>query len=431
MFDRVASGEKALIVHVEFTNSLRHEQDDPRECMLLAESAGGEVQAVLRAHRPSPDAKFFVGTGKAEEIAEFVRNNGTEIIIFNHILSPSQERNLEKLCECRVIDRTGLILDIFAQRARSFEGKLQVELAQLRYVSTRLIRGWTHLERQRGGIGMRGPGETQLETDRRLIKVRIANILGRLEKVAQQRELGRAHRAKSDIASISLVGYTNAGKSTLFNHLTGADVFAEDQLFATLDTTMRRIALPQGTEAVIADTVGFVRHLPHALVAAFRSTLKETREATLLLHVIDAAEDDRDVQKQHVLEVLREIKADEVPMLEVYNKVDRLLGNVPRIEYDIDGVTPVRVWLSALTGAGCDLLMQAIALRLRPATRNVTLMLPPHYGKLRSILYRERLVKSEIVQDDGIAKLEIDVAQDVWDGMIRQHPELLSFCVSA
>ncbi|MCL5050096.1 MAG: GTPase HflX, partial [Firmicutes bacterium] len=295
MFDRYEGGEQAILVNVDFPNESARE--DVEELALLVSSAGVEALEVVSTSRRAPDAKLFIGTGKAEEIAALVKAHEADIVIFNHALSPSQERNLEKVFQCRVLDRTGLILDIFAQRARTHEGKLQVELAQLRHISTRLIRGWTHLERQKGGIGLRGPGETQLETDRRLLRARIKAILARLDKVAKQREQGRRARMRAEIPTLALVGYTNAGKSTLFNRITNADVYAEDQLFATLDPTLRKIDLKDVGPAVLADTVGFIRHLPHDLVAAFKATLQETRDADLLLHVMDIS-DERQADNQ-------------------------------------------------------------------------------------------------------------------------------------
>ena len=279
MFDRYESGERAVLVHINFTQE--GEWEDLAEFEMLVSSAGVEALQVVTGSRQSPHPKYYVGEGKAQEIATAVQSTGAEIVIFNHALSPAQERNLEALCRCRVLDRTGLILDIFAQRARTHEGKLQVELAQLRHISTRLIRGWTHLERQKGGIGLRGPGETQLETDRRLLRDRIKTILRRLDKVAKQREQGRRARNRAEIPTVSLVGYTNAGKSTLFNRITEAGVYAADQLFATLDPTLRKIELADVGPAILADTVGFIRHLPHDLVAAFKATLQETQEADI------------------------------------------------------------------------------------------------------------------------------------------------------
>src|SRR5471030_607034 len=292
------------------------------ELSLLAQSAGAHPAVTLTGRRSSPDAKMFVGSGKVEELRLACEANDVELVIFNHALAPAQQRNLEGALERRVIDRTSLILDIFAQRARSHEGKLQVELAQLTYLSTRLIRAWTHLERQKGGIGLRGPGETQLETDRRLIGERVRVLSKRLEKIQQQRETGRRLRAEIPVPSIALVGYTNAGKSTLFRALTGSAAYVADQLFATLDPTVRRITLPGGTPVVVADTVGFIRALPHELVAAFKSTLTEAREATLLLHVIDASDARRTEHMAQVDAVLADIGAKEIPQILVYNKID-------------------------------------------------------------------------------------------------------------
>lgn len=357
MFDRPRANERAVLVHIRFSSN----QDDQmvEEFVELARAAGAEPVARVSGKRSRPDAKLFIGSGKAEEIQQIAQENNAQLVIFNHSLSPGQERNLEKLLNCRVLDRTGLILDIFAQRAHSFEGKLQVELAQLRHLSTRLVRGWTHLERQKGGIGLRGPGETQLETDRRLISKRIKLLKQRLEKVAQQREGRRQTRRKRNIQTVALVGYTNAGKSTLFNRLTGADAYCADQLFATLDPTLRRVSINGGEHIVLADTVGFVSDLPHDLVAAFRATLEETREADLLLHVVDATAQHQDDVIVEVEEVLKEIGADEVRIIQVFNKIDRLDESKPRIERDNNGIVR-RVWLSAVTGQGTDLLRQVL-----------------------------------------------------------------------
>ena len=291
MFDRYQAGEQAILVHVDFPDESSRE--DLQEFKMLVSSAGVSELAVVSGKRNTPHPKYFVGSGKAQEIADAVALYGANVILFNHSLSPSQEKHIEALCQCRVVDRTTLILDIFAQRARTHEGKLQVELAQLRHISSRLIRGWTHLERQKGGIGLRGPGETQLETDRRLLRERMNNILKRLDKVEKQRQQGRRSRTRAEIPTISLVGYTNAGKSTLFNRLTDADVYAADQLFATLDPTLRKIEVEDVGRVILADTVGFIRHLPHDLVAAFKATLTETREAELLLHVVDISDERR------------------------------------------------------------------------------------------------------------------------------------------
>ncbi|HEX2584629.1 MAG TPA: ribosome rescue GTPase HflX, partial [Steroidobacteraceae bacterium] len=332
MFDRpqrgglhAANGERrgadrALLVRVGIGEPATDEEIS--EFKSLVHSAGADVAGFVGGNRKAPDARLFVGSGKAQEVADLVKSEEADVVIFDHALSPSQERNLEALFQCRVLDRTGLILDIFAQRARTFEGKLQVELAQLKHLSTRLVRGWTHLERQKGGIGLRGPGETQLETDRRLLGVRIKNLNARLEKVLTQRETTRQDRKRNGIPTIALVGYTNAGKSTLFNRMTGADAYAADQLFATLDPTLRRIELPDARVALLADTVGFVRQLPHELVAAFRSTLQEARESAVLLHIVDAADPEHGDRIAQVNEVLTEVGAGTLPQIEVFNKCD-------------------------------------------------------------------------------------------------------------
>ncbi len=335
---------------------------DTREFEELVISAGGEPVGFVTGHRRSPAAKFFVGEGKLDEIRAAKEASEADLVVFNHPLSPSQERNLEQALCCRVIARTGLILDIFAQRARTHEGKLQVELAQLQHMSTRLVRGWTHLERQKGGIGLRGPGETQLETDRRLLRARIRSIETRLDKVRAQRAQSRRARERAEIPLVSIVGYTNAGKSTLFNQVTAATVYAADQLFATLDPTLRRLDIDHLGQIVLADTVGFISHLPHALVDAFKATLEETLNADLLLHVIDVAAEDRDTLIGEVENVLDEIGASDLPQLRVFNKVD-LLEQPPRLLRDEQGV-PQAVYLSARDAAGLDLLRET--LRLRP-----------------------------------------------------------------
>ncbi|MYM63552.1 ribosome rescue GTPase HflX [Pseudomaricurvus sp. HS19] len=405
-FERPESGELAVLVHLEFPQHT--DPDDPREFEELVLSAGGDPVAMISGHRATPHARYFVGTGKLEELRECVETHGAELVIFNHTLSPSQERNLEQELKCRVLDRTGLILDIFAQRARTHEGKLQVELAQLRHMSTRLIRGWTHLERQKGGIGLRGPGETQLETDRRLLRVRIKSIEKRLEKVRKQRDQGRRARRRAEVPTVSLVGYTNAGKSTLFNRITAAGVYAQDQLFATLDPTMRRIELPTLGPAVLADTVGFISHLPHRLVQAFRATLEEAASADLLLHVIDAAAEERSRNIEQVEEVLEEIGAADLPQLKVYNKIDLLEELQPRIDRNELG-RPVAVWLSAQSGAGVELLLEALAELLGEDRVVQTLILAPAQARLRARLYACHAVTHEDYTDCGDMELAINV----------------------
>ncbi|MBB3060977.1 ribosome rescue GTPase HflX [Microbulbifer rhizosphaerae] len=403
-FDRPESGELAVLVHLEL--SAVDSPDDPREFEELALSAGADPVAFIFGQRSAPDPKSFVGRGKLEEIQGAVEEHGAELVIFDHSLSPSQERNLERELRCRVLDRTGLILDIFAQRARTHEGKLQVELAQLRHMATRLVRGWTHLERQKGGIGLRGPGETQLETDRRLLRARIDSIEKKLEKVRRQREQGRRARSRAEVATVSLVGYTNAGKSTLFNRLTDADVYVRDQLFATLDPTMRRVELPSVGAMILADTVGFVSHLPHRLVQAFRATLEEAASATLLLHVVDASAENRLHLMEEVQNVLAEIDAGDLPQLVVYNKIDLLEDSEPRIERDDRGV-PRAVWLSAASGAGCDLLIEAVAERLGEQMVSGLLVTRPQQSRLRAQLYEINAVQDEHFRDNGDCELQL------------------------
>ncbi len=403
-FERPGGGERAILVHLDGQDPAARE--DPQEFQELARSAGAEAVGFVNVARHQPSAKFLIGSGKVEELRDLVKDGEVELVIFNHTLTPSQERNLERALECRVLDRTGLILDIFAQRARTHEGKLQVELAQLEHMSTRLVRGWTHLERQKGGIGLRGPGETQLETDRRLLRVRIRQIKQRLEKVRGQREQARRGRRRADIPSVSLVGYTNAGKSTLFNALTESDVYAANQLFATLDPTLRRLELDDVGPVVLADTVGFIRHLPHKLVESFRATLEESSNADLLLHVIDAHEPERDQQIEQVLAVLGEIGANELPMLEVYNKVDLMVGIEPQIQRDADG-RPQRVWVSARDGLGLDLVRQAIAELLGNDLFVGTLRLPQRLGRLRAQFFELSAVQRETHDDEGGSLLEV------------------------
>jgi GTP-binding protein HflX len=396
-FERPDSGERAVLVHIDFPEG--DDREDPREFEELVLSAGGDPVAMVTGSRSTPHPRTFIGSGKLEEIADAARLFEAEIVLFNHTLSASQERNLEKALECRVLDRTGLILDIFAQRARTHEGKLQVELAQLQHQSTRLVRGWTHLERQKGGIGLRGPGETQLETDRRLLRGRIQSIHKRLEKVRSQRAQNRRSRKRSRIHSVSLVGYTNAGKSSLFNALTQSDVYAAQQMFATLDPTLRRLAITNIGEIVLADTVGFIRHLPHKLVEAFRATLQETEEADLLLHVIDCADNERQHNIEQVNAVLDEIDATAIPTILIYNKID-LLGVEPKIEYDEKG-KPFRVWVSAKDKQGLELIDQAIGECLGQSLINQEIRLTATEGQLRAMLYASQAVLSERCSDEG------------------------------
>ncbi|MCB1657495.1 MAG: GTPase HflX, partial [Pseudomonadales bacterium] len=343
---------------------------------------------------------------------------GADLVLFNHSLTPAQERNLERACQCRVLDRTGLILDIFAQRAQTFEGKLQVELAQLKHLSSRLVRGWTHLERQKGGIGLRGPGETQLETDRRLLKNRVVMLSERLEKVRQTRSQGRASRQKAAIPTISLVGYTNAGKSTLFNRITQAEVYAADQLFATLDPTLRRVEIDSLGTVVLVDTVGFVRHLPHQLVEAFRATLEETVEADLLLHVVDAASPEREIQIAAVNEVLQEIGS-QSRILMIYNKIDCLESHEPRIDVDEQG-KPIAVWLSARDNLGMNELHQALAQLLVDDLQCLTLHLQPHYAKLRAQLFAINAIQQEQLCEDGTSYVTVQLSQAELNAILRR-----------
>lgn len=426
MFDRYEAGEQAVLVHVYF--SQERDIEDLREFESLVSSAGVEALRVVTGSRKAPHPKYFVGEGKAEEIAQAVQETGASVVLFDHALSAAQERNLEKLCQCRVIDRTGLILDIFAQRARTHEGKLQVELAQLRHLATRLVRGWTHLERQKGGIGLRGPGETQLETDRRLLRDRISLILSRLERVEKQRDQGRRARSRADVPTVSLVGYTNAGKSTLFNHMTKADVYAADQLFATLDPTLRRIEVADVGTTVLADTVGFIRHLPHDLVAAFKATLQETRQASLLLHIIDASDARVDENIDAVNTVLAEIEADEIPVLLVMNKIDMLDEFEPRIDRNDENL-PVRVWVSAQTGVGIDLLFQALTERLSGEIASFELRLPPAAGRLRSRFYQLQAIEKEWVEEDGSIGLQIRLPIVEWHRLCKREHELLKYII--
>lgn len=417
MFERPRSGERAVLVHLDLQQET--DREDLDEFEILARSAGAEIVAIVTGARRLPEPKYFVGSGKAEEIRQVVVDNEAEVVLVNHPLSPAQERNLERLLECRVLDRTGLILDIFAQRARSHEGKLQVELAQLRHLSTRLVRGWTHLERQKGGIGLRGPGETQLESDRRMIGDRIKNLNKRLEKVRRQREQGRRARRRAELPTVSLVGYTNAGKSSLFNRLTDDTVYAADQLFATLDPTLRRLELGDNEALILADTVGFIRHLPHDVVEAFRSTLQESREAELLLHVIDAGDEEREAKIEQVDEVLLEIGAEKVPQIAVYNKIDLCDGVEPHVERNAEG-EPTRVYLSAASGEGLDLLRQVLLEWASVKRNSYHLHLPPAASRLRARLYELGAVVSESIEEDGSWELDIRIEPQYLESLRKQ-----------
>jgi len=407
MFERPRSGERAILVHAKIGRA--SDLDEREELVELATSAGALIVDQISTSRPRPDSRHFIGKGKVEDIKRSIAANKAELVISSAALSPSQERNLESSLCCRVVDRSGLILDIFAQRARSFEGKLQVELAQLRHLSTRLVRGWTHLERQKGGIGLRGPGETQLETDRRLIGNRIRQLKSRLDQVDSRRTMNRQNRVRAEIPTVALVGYTNAGKSTLFNALTNASVYVEDQLFATLDPTMRRLELPDGMQVVVADTVGFIRDLPHELIAAFRSTLQEAREADLILHLIDASDSNRWQRVRQVNSVLKELDADRVPQIRVYNKID-ILDRAPKLTNNQRGEGRA-VWLSAVTGDGIPLLLSTVAGRLRPKKVNGRMQLRADQGRQRAQLFEMGAVVSEKAAAEGGWMLELEMGE--------------------
>jgi GTP-binding protein HflX len=424
LFERPQSGERAILVHAGPGGA--PDDSEREEFVELARSAGALIVDEIVSARKRPDPRFFVGKGKVDELRASVEANEAELVISGAALSPSQERNLERELKCRVLDRAGLILDIFAQRARSFEGKLQVELAQLKHLSTRLVRGWTHLERQKGGIGLRGPGETQLETDRRLLGRRIRQLNSRLEHVDARRTMNRQNRVRAEVPTVALVGYTNAGKSTLFNALTDAGVYVEDQLFATLDPTVRRLELPDGATIVLADTVGFVRDLPHELIAAFRSTLQEAREADLILHLIDASDPNRWQRVRQVNSVLKQLEAERVPQIRVYNKIDKL-DRGPRVTNNRRGEGRA-VWLSAATGEGIPMLLDAISDRLRRKTLHRVIHLQPSQGKQRARLFELGAVLSEEVAEDGSWTLELKMSErDLKRFMKRENlaPELL------
>ncbi len=410
MNDRPGGGERVVLVHVNFP--VGNMEEDLEEFEELALSAGAKIVSIVTGTRRVPESKYFVGSGKAEEIRENVLAHKAQLVIFNHELTPAQERNLERLINCRVLDRTGLILDIFAQRARSFEGKLQVELAFLKHQSTRLVRGWTHLERQRGGIGLRGgPGETQLEVDRRLIRNRIKQITARLNKIRRQREQGRRARRKAIVPTVALVGYTNAGKSTLFNRLTGSSVYVANQLFATLDPTLRRVDFPEYGPVILADTVGFIRHLPHDLVEAFHATLEEVSEADLLLHIVDAHDEHRNLHIEQVNEVLEVINAKDVPRILVYNKIDLNIDAQPKIDRDDTGKIR-RVFISAIKGLGMAELVTAIGEMLNREMVEQEIVLLPRQSKLRAELYSRNAVLAERIDDEGNCHLEVRMPRE-------------------
>ena len=418
-FERHQGGERAVLVQIQVSGIERDLSLIEFEDLVV--SAGGVPVATVTGSRSAPSARTFVGQGKLDEIATACQTHGAELVIFNHALSPSQERNLERALSCRVLARTGLILDIFAQRARTHEGKLQVELAQLTHMSTRLIRGWTHLERQKGGIGLRGPGEKQLETDRRLLRERIKSIQARLEKVRNQREQSRRARRRAELPVLSLVGYTNAGKSTLFNRLTQSAVYAADKLFATLDPTLARLDIESLGPVLFADTVGFISDLPTTLVEAFKATLEETANASLLLHVVDVSAPNREDLMADVESVLGEIQADGLPQLVIFNKLD-LLEQSSRIARNEQGEA-VAVYLSAVTGDGIELLFEAIRERLSPALFDEEIRLEPASARLRAALYGMGAVRAETWEADGSSLLQVRLPLADWRRL--RHREVI------
>lgn len=423
MFELAEVKERPNALIIYQRDSSHEDQEILEEIQLLSASAGALVVDTITAFRRSPDASTFIGKGKVEEVGEMIEDQGIDLVILNHSVSPIQERNLERALKVRVLDRTGLILDIFAQRATSHEGKLQVELAQLQHISTRLVRGWTHLERQKGGIGLRGPGETQLETDRRLIGHRIKVLNKRLDVVSSQRQLRRKSRAKVPVPTVSLVGYTNAGKSSLFNHITHAEVYAEDKLFATLDTTMRRVVLDEFGATILSDTVGFIRDLPHSLVQAFHSTLEEVSNAHLLLHVVDVASYYREECVSEVNKVLSEIDASGIPTIMVYNKID-LTGTSAKVKRNEKGLVEA-IWLSAHTGDGVDLLLDGVTEYLSLLHTHCSVTLPYSNGKLRASLYQKNLVKKEVITEEGSFELELELSPADF-GWLKKQSNVIS-----
>ncbi len=419
-FDRPDSSENAVLVHIRFSRF--EEADEIAEFAQLVRSAGVVVDELITGRRREPQPKFFVGQGKLREVGVALESNGAGLVVFNHELSPAQQRNIERELSVRVVTRTQLILDIFSQRARTHEGQLQVELAQLSHAQTRLVRGWTHLDRQKGGIGLRGAGETQLELDQRMLSERIRVLDKRLGSVRRQRQQSRRRRRRASVPTVALVGYTNAGKSSLFNRLTASDLYAQDQMFATLDPTLRKLPLDGFGTAVLADTVGFIRDLPHTLIAAFKATLEEVTEADLLLHVVDASVPDVDERAAQVYGVLEEIGAANRPVLEVYNKIDAL-DQSPRCDLGSDG-SPERVWISAHTGAGVDELLDALARRLGGQRRALKVLLPFSSGRTRSWLYQLGAVLDEQLQEDGRVELTVRVDERA-EARLRKVPGVL------
>ncbi|MFB3088069.1 MAG: ribosome rescue GTPase HflX [Acidiferrobacterales bacterium] len=416
MLERPGSGERALLLHIGRKRLC--DEDEVQEFGALAGSAGAHIVDEMETRRERPTPRLFIGHGKAEEVRERVVASCADLVLVNQPLTPSQERNLETLLKTRVLDRNGLILDIFAQRAATFEGKIQVELAQLEHLSTRLVRGWTHLERQKGGIGLRGPGETQLETDRRLLDQRIKHLKVRLDRVEKQREMGRRERRRAHVETVALVGYTNAGKSHLFNALTGAKVDVRDQLFATLDPIIRRLSGGDAGEILLVDTVGFVRDLPHELVAAFRATLTETREASLLLHVIDASDPHHADRRRQVEFVLESIGAGAVPCIQVYNKIDKAPARAVR---PVNGANSAKVWVSAETREGLIELTEAIRTQCLGPTVTKRLQLGPGQSRLRARLFELRAVRAERVHASGGWTLEVELTTKRWQELCMQE----------
>lgn len=427
MFDRSERGDRAILLcPTPMQRSQRGEQPDRiAEFRELVNTAGAEIFDVITSTRQTVDAKYYIGSGKANEVAEAVKIHEADVVVVDAALSPIQERNLEALVKARVLDRRTLILDIFAQRARSYEGQLQVELAQLKHMSTRLVRGWTHLERQKGGIGMRGPGETQLETDRRLLNVRVKSLNAKLDKVMRQREQGRKQRKKSGTKMLALVGYTNAGKSTLFNLLTDAGVYAKDQLFATLDPTVRKFTALAGSHAVISDTVGFVRDLPHELVAAFRATLQEALDADVLLHVIDDSNPEHRDHMAEVYKVLSELEIDDIPVIEIYNKID-ISGAQAKWQQSESG-SPDKVWLSAHKNIGVDLLLKAIEERLHRTHLTIEFVLPMDQARLRAQLYELEAIRNEQIDDSAQWQIEVELPLEKWLQLASNNDEGAAF----